>query len=88
MVIPRHPSSFTSKTHPESQWLLSAGRGHRWYEIGTSFFGDPEPGVLLTQTAIFAPKGLLGFVYWYALYPADGTFAMHPIRPDKTARVT
>jgi hypothetical protein len=25
--------------------------------------------VLLTQTAIFAPKGLLGFVYWYALYP-------------------
>jgi Protein of unknown function (DUF2867) len=30
---------------------------------------DPEPGVLLTQTAIFAPKGLLGFVYWYALYP-------------------
>jgi len=30
---------------------------------------DPEPGVLLTQTAIFAPKGLFGFVYWYALYP-------------------
>jgi uncharacterized protein YbjT (DUF2867 family) len=30
---------------------------------------DSEPGVLLTQTAIFAPKGLLGFVYWYALYP-------------------
>ena len=30
---------------------------------------DPEPGVFLTQTAIFAPKGLLGFVYWYALYP-------------------
>jgi hypothetical protein len=57
-------------------------------KIGTSFFGDPEPGVLLTQTAIFAPKGLLGFVYWYALYPAGGTFAMHPIRPDKTARVT
>jgi hypothetical protein len=30
---------------------------------------DPAPNVLLTQTAIFAPKGLLGFVYWYALYP-------------------
>ncbi len=23
----------------------------------------------LTQTAFFAPKGLLGFLYWYALYP-------------------
>jgi hypothetical protein len=22
-----------------------------------------------SQTAIFSPKGLLGFVYWYALYP-------------------
>ncbi len=24
----------------------------------------------LVQTAIFAPKGLLGFLYWYTLYPA------------------
>jgi hypothetical protein len=24
---------------------------------------------LLVQTAIFAPKGLLGLLYWYALYP-------------------
>jgi uncharacterized protein YbjT (DUF2867 family) len=24
---------------------------------------------LLAQTAIFAPKGLIGLVYWYALYP-------------------
>lgn len=24
---------------------------------------------LLSQTAFFAPKGLLGWVYWYALYP-------------------
>ena len=24
---------------------------------------------LLTQTAFFAPKGLLGWTYWYALYP-------------------
>jgi uncharacterized protein YbjT (DUF2867 family) len=28
---------------------------------------DTRP--LLTQTAFFAPKGLLGLVYWYALYP-------------------
>jgi hypothetical protein len=24
---------------------------------------------LLSQTAFFAPKGLLGMLYWYALYP-------------------
>jgi hypothetical protein len=29
-------------------------------------------GSLLTQTAYFAPKGLLGFLYWYLLYPAHG----------------
>jgi hypothetical protein len=28
---------------------------------------DARP--LLTQTALFAPKGLLGIAYWYALYP-------------------
>jgi uncharacterized protein YbjT (DUF2867 family) len=28
---------------------------------------DTRP--LLTQTAFFAPKGLLGLLYWYALYP-------------------
>jgi hypothetical protein len=28
---------------------------------------DSRP--LLSQTAFFAPKGLLGMVYWYALYP-------------------
>ncbi|MGH1362780.1 MAG: SDR family oxidoreductase [Calditrichia bacterium] len=28
--------------------------------------------VLLLQTAFFAPKGLFGFVYWYALYPIHG----------------
>lgn len=26
-------------------------------------------GSVLTQTAFFAPKGLLGWAYWYALYP-------------------
>ena len=28
-----------------------------------------EGGTLLAQTAFFAPKGLLGWIYWYALYP-------------------
>jgi hypothetical protein len=26
----------------------------------------------LTQTAYFAPKGLFGWMYWYALYPLHG----------------
>jgi hypothetical protein len=30
---------------------------------------DHDARPLLTQTAFFAPKGLLGLVYWYALYP-------------------
>jgi hypothetical protein len=32
---------------------------------------NPQTGgdTLITQTAIFAPKGLSGFLYWYALYP-------------------
>jgi uncharacterized protein YbjT (DUF2867 family) len=28
-----------------------------------------DGGVLLTQTAFFAPKGVNGFLYWYLLYP-------------------
>ncbi len=30
---------------------------------------QPEGGVLLTQIAFFAPKGITGFLYWYLLYP-------------------
>jgi uncharacterized protein YbjT (DUF2867 family) len=30
---------------------------------------DRDSRALLDQTAFFAPKGLLGLVYWYALYP-------------------
>ena len=29
-------------------------------------------GCLLSQTAIFAPKGLSGLLYWYGLYPIHG----------------
>jgi uncharacterized protein YbjT (DUF2867 family) len=29
----------------------------------------PSGGTLLTQTAYFAPRGLLGFLYWYAMWP-------------------
>ena len=27
---------------------------------------------LLTQTALFEPRGLLGLLYWYILYPIHG----------------
>lgn len=30
---------------------------------------DPDPRPVLVQTAFFAPKGLLGLVYWYGIYP-------------------
>jgi Protein of unknown function (DUF2867) len=30
---------------------------------------DHDPRPLLVQTAFFAPKGLLGILYWYGLYP-------------------
>ena len=33
---------------------------------------DHESRPLLTQTAIFAPKGLTGLAYWYLLYPIHG----------------
>jgi uncharacterized protein YbjT (DUF2867 family) len=31
-----------------------------------------EQETLLTQTAFFAPKGLIGLLYWYLLYPIHG----------------
>lgn len=33
---------------------------------------QPDGKTLLSQTAFFAPKGLLGWVYWYGLYPIHG----------------
>jgi uncharacterized protein YbjT (DUF2867 family) len=32
----------------------------------------PERRALLEQTAFLAPKGLVGFLYWYGLYPIHG----------------
>lgn len=44
--------------------------GNAWlqYESGQI----PEGDILLLQTAIFAPRGLAGFLYWYVLYPIHG----------------
>jgi len=43
--------------------------GLAWLQFETS--PGEQPGTTrLTQTALFEPKGLLGFIYWYAFYPA------------------
>lgn len=41
--------------------------GQAWLQ----FTAVPEgPGTRLIQTAFFAPRGLFGLLYWYAMYPA------------------
>jgi uncharacterized protein YbjT (DUF2867 family) len=40
--------------------------GRAWLQFETR--AAPE-GTLLTQTAFFEPRGLLGLLYWYSLYP-------------------
>jgi hypothetical protein len=41
--------------------------GKAWLEWVTY---PEENGTRLVQTAIFAPRGLRGFLYWYASFPA------------------
>lgn len=44
--------------------------GRAWLQFEAKPRG---PGrTLLVQTAFFAPKGLLGLIYWYSLYPIHG----------------
>ncbi|MCO5207713.1 MAG: SDR family oxidoreductase [Anaerolineae bacterium] len=43
--------------------------GNAWLQFETMHSGDDTK---LVQTAYFAPKGLLGYLYWYALYPMHG----------------
>ncbi len=44
--------------------------GKAWLQ----FQVQPHEGgqTLLSQTAFFAPKGMVGWLYWYALYPFHG----------------
>jgi uncharacterized protein YbjT (DUF2867 family) len=44
--------------------------GRAWLEFKTR--SDVGEHTVLTQTAYFAPRGLLGLLYWYALYPIHG----------------
>ena len=44
--------------------------GLAWLEFEARPEADGK--TLLLQTAIYEPKGLIGFLYWYALYPMHG----------------
>jgi uncharacterized protein YbjT (DUF2867 family) len=44
--------------------------GKAWLQFQVNTHGEDH--ALLSQTAFFAPKGLMGWLYWYALYPLHG----------------
>jgi uncharacterized protein YbjT (DUF2867 family) len=44
--------------------------GQAWLQFEA--IPQPDDKTLLVQTAFLAPKGLLGFLYWYGLYPFHG----------------
>jgi hypothetical protein len=41
--------------------------GQAWLQFSAVPEGE---GTRLIQTALFAPRGLFGLLYWYAMYPA------------------
>jgi uncharacterized protein YndB with AHSA1/START domain len=41
--------------------------GKAWLQFES--IRQPDGKTLLTETAYFAPRGLLGFLYWYAMWP-------------------
>ena len=45
------------------------GKAWRQFEVEAQ---EDDPRPLLTQTAFFAPNGLLGLASWYLLYPIHG----------------
>lgn len=55
--------------HPPHKLLLKAEMklpGRAWLEFEVE---PKDSGSLIHQTALFDPKGLLGMLYWYGLYP-------------------
>jgi uncharacterized protein YbjT (DUF2867 family) len=51
--------------------------GRAWLQFQVR---SQDSGCTLTQTALFAPKGLFGLVYWYGLYPIHGLIFSGMIR--------
>jgi uncharacterized protein YbjT (DUF2867 family) len=43
--------------------------GRAWLEFQVRPHTGADTGATIVQTAYFAPKGLFGVLYWYALYP-------------------
>jgi uncharacterized protein YbjT (DUF2867 family) len=52
--------------------------GDAWLQFEAKPQSERE--TLLVQTALFAPKGLSGFLYWYVLYPIHGLIFSGMIR--------
>jgi hypothetical protein len=44
--------------------------GEAWLEFDADQLSDGR--TRLTQTAFFEPRGLLGFLYWYLVFPLHG----------------
>jgi uncharacterized protein YbjT (DUF2867 family) len=51
--------------------------GRAWLEFNAQ---PRDGGSLLTQTAFFAPRGLAGHLYWYALYPVHAAIFRNLVR--------
>ena len=51
--------------------------GHAWLQWETA---KEESGTRLIQTALFAPRGLFGTLYWYLLYPLHTLIFTHLVR--------
>ena len=41
--------------------------GRAWLQFEATV--GPDSSTLLVQTALFAPKGVWGLLYWFGLYP-------------------
>jgi len=52
--------------------------GRAWLEF--EVIPERDGRSVLSQTALFAPRGLFGWLYWYALYPAHAVIFSHMIR--------
>jgi hypothetical protein len=59
--------------------------GRAWLQFKAQ--AQTPGGTLLSQTAFFAPRGLSGLLYWYALYPVHQIIFSGMIR-GVAARIT